>query len=198
MESTLYLILWLAMKYSTCRKHHGMSAYLDSILERGSAKTEFLLGRTFFSELRFDGRPGFDNLCTDLAKLFAARYDRRNNRSLARTEEEQAAEVREEEFLSRLEQMVKDNPEGSLYQSILSTHPLRQYRTSMNHLATHTHVIQLFTDAIKGHSLWIGDAPAAKQNIPSAGRESCIPYTKSSWVTTELRAELAELNQGRR
>lgn len=94
-----------------------------------------------------------------------------------------------------LEQIVRENPNSVALWNILHSHRLFRSRISMDHLAAHTYIIKLFTDAINDLSGWTTAMPAEKQNIWGAKTVPPSRVVKTNWVTTVFKAELAQSNQ---
>lgn len=191
LESTLYVLLWMAMIYSSCKGKGVISTFLDHCLDpkmkpdgRFMGKADFLAGRTLFESIEFTGRPGLFKLTEQLAELFSARYVclkfKTPTTNHSRLEAEQ-----EEEYFKRHEQDVLDHPGDPYYAKILQRHPLYQRRLR-DLLETHAHVIGLLTDTIDDTSLWVDDPAAAKQDFESK-QSVVLNGTKTSWIYEELK-----------
>ena len=85
LESTLYVILWMAIMYSSCSDISAIPAFLDHTLDPQikwpedcyMGKLDFLKGRSLLQTIKFVGQPAFDKLAKDLAVLFSAQYELR-------------------------------------------------------------------------------------------------------------------------
>jgi hypothetical protein len=143
LESSIYVILWVMLMYSTCSDRHQAVVFLDGVLDPqpqpdasgGFTKADFLLAGSFLVAVKFPGRPNLDKLLDQLTVLFSCRYEKSSTKAngqpdpLERTTDPVAIK-------SRME-MLK------------------------NHLAT----IALFDAALKDRSKWLTDDGAFNQGI---------------------------------
>jgi serine/threonine protein kinase len=82
-ESFFYVILWLSLMYSpSSMSPSDLTAFIQTVLDPkqyegtgGSAKADFLMGRSALRGLTFEGRESLPLLLNNLATLFAARYE---------------------------------------------------------------------------------------------------------------------------
>ena len=82
LESTIYVLLWVAIMYSSCSNAAHAAGFLRTVLDPQpysgttyTAKPDFLKGRDFFQLVKFPGWPHLDQLLINLAKLFSACYE---------------------------------------------------------------------------------------------------------------------------
>lgn len=214
LESTLYVMLWMAIVYSPCDDTKPIPDFLDNILDPivkpgvdtvYLGKTGFLGTRVFFDKVKFVGRPAFDTLCRALAELFAGRYEHYKRYSPDRTVEQDAQNLADEANIANTEAAIKHLGQSALMatsteslQAVLQAHPLYQCRTAMGRLENHEYIIQLLTDAIgiSGTNGWITDTCAKKQEIPGVKSHVKTPSRrlKSDWKTSLFVAQLSPVS----
>ena len=91
---------------------------------------------------------------------------------MLRTEEEKATGRQVQVDFDVLKQIVRENPNNMALWNILHSNRLFQSRILMDHLATYTYIIEVFTDTINDLSGWTTNTPAEMQNI---GRAKTVP-----------------------
>ena len=77
LESTLYVILWMAIIYSPCNHTYAVPGFLhfDPQIEAQGCcynKVDFLEAKSFLKRTKFVGQLVFDQLAYELADLFSA------------------------------------------------------------------------------------------------------------------------------
>ena len=125
LESTLYIILWLAIMYSPCSNISAIPTFLDHTLnpqikqpeDYYTGKLDFLKGRSLLQTTKFIGWPAFDKLIKDLAVPFSAQYELRERQLPDRMEEEKATDNQEQETLAELHRHASKNPSSILGES---------------------------------------------------------------------------------
>lgn len=189
LESTIWVILWVAIMYSPCSDIRAIPPFLDHTLDPQvkyqdsyTGKSDFLVGRALFRKVKFIGRPALDKLVKDLAVLFAARYQLLERESPERSPEEEFSHKRDEQYLAEIKDWLVRDPAAEFAQHALECNPLHQIQTAARNLETHTHTIAIFDAAITDLSQCVSDPPAAKQDIRA---HLSLPPTralKSGWV----------------
>ena len=84
LESSIYILLWVMLMYSTCSRPDQVVPFLETVLDPqlhtakqgGYTKADFLRGRMFLEEVQFIRRPAFNKLLRDLAVLFSCHYQK--------------------------------------------------------------------------------------------------------------------------
>ena len=81
-ESSLWVLMWIFLMYSSCSNKDQAILFLDNTLEPqtqnrqgGYNKADWLKGGTFSNKVFFDGWPALDGLVKQLAHLFGSRYE---------------------------------------------------------------------------------------------------------------------------
>ena len=81
LESSIYVLLWVMLMYSTCSNPAQVVPFMEGVLDpqphamgSGFGKSDFLIGKSFLGSVQFSGRPAFDTLLLHLASLFSLRY----------------------------------------------------------------------------------------------------------------------------
>jgi hypothetical protein len=176
LESTIYVLLWVALVYSNCSdqdKVHGFMIHtFDPHPGTYSAKPDFLTSKHFLHEVKYPGRPHFDRLLDNLASLFAIRY--------------QAAPTPGDfSFAVWMKgQIESSNPPipGAIeaYEKI----PCVLYLRQLEDLETHKATIKYFEDALKNRSEWPRDDHAEIQTFCQGAMLPLGPVIKSCWSTT--------------
>lgn len=203
LESTLYVVLWMAIMYSPCRDiGSSLSNFLDYCLDpivppqgSHSAKADFLEARNLFSSVHFTGRPGLLHLFNQLADLFAARYTSLKAASPSKTPEQRADRQMAEHFVTITEAEALANPNDPYRSFQLKSNAIYVERQMMARLRTHDYIIELFTETAKKDNFWVTDGPAVKQDIRNPSRDPGFKFTKSGWGTTLFLGELDDLNE---
>jgi hypothetical protein len=82
LELSIYVLLWVTLMYSDPSNRDAVGAFLVNVLDPqpiggtgGFSKADFLQGQTFLKHVNFPGRPMLYKLISELAQLFAVRYE---------------------------------------------------------------------------------------------------------------------------
>jgi hypothetical protein len=148
LESTIYILLWVALTYSKCSDSGKVAGFLISVLDPQprtgpstyTTKPEFLRGATFLRQVKFPGRPCFDNLLLKLTNLFAVRYELppcHADINLANG------------LLHSLESRLNPN-----LKAMYETLPAISFQRRSQGLSNHTLTINYFNEALRDRSLW--------------------------------------------
>jgi len=175
LESSVYVLLWVALMYSEASDRDLVAAFLMNVLDPqpsgttgGSSKADFLQGRSFLKQVQFPGRPQLHHLIDELASLFAVRYE-----TMPNTAEVKAAE----EYLL----YVKNNQNPVLWHMFV-TNPVYTFKLRMSKLEDHAATIALFDEALADRSQWPVSDPGVKQTLlPRSPPQAMI---KTDWHTT--------------
>lgn len=145
LESTIYILLWVALMYSKCSNSPMAAGFLEIVLDTQphststyASKPDFLMGRQFLRDVKFVDRPCLDNLLDQLTKLFAVRYHCQPEEDARKAE-------------NAWGQLLKENPG---LQSIYDALPIVQYDRRIKILKDHEETINYFEEALKDRSLW--------------------------------------------
>jgi hypothetical protein len=180
LESTIYVLLWVALMFSKTSKPMNVAVFMDTVLNPNMPagisedtsiypyKAEFLIQTQFLQFTKFPGRPCFHKLLISLADLFAVRYEKVPFGA---------------SDLPRAQQILDsftDNFDRELLQSL----PLFGYFERKAFLTNHDRTIKLFDIALQNRSEWPLNDRAEKQHIRK-GTEYPIrsQVTKASWVS---------------
>jgi len=181
LESTIYILLWVTLMYSRSSDTPKVAMFMDSVLDPRvpvrireatsiySPKAEFLKGREFLKQVTFPGRPLLHELLTNLAKLFAVRY-----------EELPVGDVERAKEMLKAHERQKDQESYKM----LMTMPILEYYNQMKDLNDHDCTIKYFNNALAHRSKWPLEDCAEKQDIhKKAAVFIRTRITKTSWVT---------------
>jgi|ERR1700678_796235 hypothetical protein len=169
LESAIYVLLWMILMYSETSDRDRVPTFLSGVLDPephketgGFNKADFLKARTFLQNVHFPNREALHNLISQLAELFAVRY------------EEKPSEVEE-----KVANTLKDDP--ALAEAYKRT-VYFSYWARMTALENHQHTIKLFEEALKSTS-WLVNDFAVKQEF---GTRTSLhrPVTKTGWDTS--------------
>lgn len=154
LESSIYVLLWMALMYSECSNKSQVPSFMECVIDPpprgttgGFAKADFLKGRTFLKNVKFPHRPNLNKLVDQLAQLFSARYDKPDSADELHT--------------AKLRELSTRDP---TFTSIYKSSRYFQYQERISLLASPAGTISLFNDALRDRSQWPDD-PAVKQDI---------------------------------
>ena len=147
LESSVYVLLWVALMYSEPSDRHLTAAFLMNVLDPqpsgttgGSSKADFLQARTFLKQIQFPGRPELHHLIDQLAQLFAVRYE---------TEPDSA-----EKLVADKCRLYAEKSQEPFILQMFNTNPLYTYGQRMSKLEDHVATITLFDNALAECSWW--------------------------------------------
>jgi hypothetical protein len=166
LESTIYILLWVALTYSKCSDRTKVAGFFKTVLNPEpdddstyTGKPGFLRAPQILEDVKFVDRPHLDKLLNQLSTLFAHRY---------LPEPPQV----ERYYQTKLKSMASsDSSNAELWDDYDSLHA-SQYDLYLEHLKDHEQTIRLFDNALKDRSLWPTDDNAEHQNIPDTGYSS--------------------------
>ena len=82
LESLIYVLLWMTLMYLDCSDPKHVPSFLEGVLDPqphhnvgGFSKANFLIERTFLTQVYFPGQSALHKLIYDLAWLFAGCYE---------------------------------------------------------------------------------------------------------------------------
>ena len=184
LESTIYILLWVALTYSKCSDSGKVAGFLNSVLDPQprtgpstyTTKPEFLRGATFLRQVKFPGRPCFDNLLLKLTNLFAVRYE---------LPPCQADINLANDLLHSSESRLNPN-----LKAMYETLPAISFQRRSQGLSNHTLTINYFNEALRDRSLWPLEDCAEKQDLYNKTTFSLVPMTKDSWNMTLIFHEV--------
>jgi hypothetical protein len=185
LESTIYILLWVALMYSRCSDGEKAVGFLDTVLDPQprhghttyTTKPDFLMGRAFLNKVKFPDRPCLDQLLADLALLFSVRYEPTPTRELIKTAEELLAGVEP----------------GSTLLPFLEEHHTVIYVRGWEGLASHRGTIGFFNEALRDRSQWPLNDRAEKQDLRTQDRLSSERRVKTTWSSTLVSQDLKDL-----
>jgi hypothetical protein len=181
LESTVYILLWVALMYSKCSDSQKVTGFIGFVLDGQprndsgtyTGKTEFLRGQSFLDSVKFPGRPRFDALLAQLATLFAVRY-------------EPEPSVKDLDAAKKLEGQLDAIPELlEAYNEL----PVVKYRRRHAGLKTHDLTIEYFEKALECRGDWPSDDRAEKQYFSNKTLNSRIPKLKSRAGSTAMAVD---------
>jgi hypothetical protein len=178
LESSVYVLLWVALMYSEPSERDLVAAFLMNVLDPqpsgttgGSSKADFLQARTFLKQIQFPGRPELHRLIDQLAQLFAVRYE---------TEPGSAERLAGERYRSLVAQ--SQPSERTLLLDMFKSNPIYTYDQRMLKLEDHVATIALFDDSLAERSQWPdGDTGVKQTYLPRPPSQAVI---KTDWHTT--------------
>ena len=171
LESTIYILLWVALMYSECSDRGRGAGSLITILDPEPdtnrtyvLKSQFLtaaaLSGEYLQGFNFPGRPCLDTLLNRLTKLFARRY-------LPDPSAEQRAT---QATIKKL--MLGNDPD---LKKVYDEHPATVHDQEVEHLKNHDETIRFFEEALANCDSWPVDDKAVYQNIPDHPLQSLGP-----------------------
>lgn len=167
LESSIYVLLWVMFMYSTCSQPNQAIPFLDNVLDpqphakgTGYTKSDFLRGRTLLEEVKFTGRPKFDDLLVSLAKLFASRY----------------------ESIVPKDKLPPKTPESLDDRNMIKAKNV-VIRRMTNKLENHDATIQYFNDALEDRLQWPAADGAVDQGIRVRNENNLVstPVVRANW-----------------
>ena len=174
LESSIYVLLWVALMYSEASDRDLVAAFLMNVLDRqpsgttgGSSKADFLQARTFLKQIQFPSRPALHHLIDQLAQLFAVRYE---------TELDSTAKIATKRYRSLMEEM--NQPD--LWE-MFHSNPVCTFDQRMSKLKDHVETIALFDKALAERSQWPDGDRGVKQIFLPRPPSAVI---KTNWHTT--------------
>jgi hypothetical protein len=175
LESSIYVLIWMTLMYSETSDKSQVPSFLSGVLDpkpfgpTGSyGKADFLKARTFLQRVKFPGRAALHNLITQLAELFAVRYE----------DEPTKSQYDVADFLLK---NVTNSPDALEFQRAYEETPAFLYHRRMEHLSGYQYTISLFQDALRDRASWPVDDFAVKQDIQSKPPPQQV--IKSGWDT---------------
>jgi hypothetical protein len=169
LESSIYVLLWMTLMYSSCSDMFHVPHFLSHVLDpqpRGRdglgslGKADFLQARTFLKLVNFPGRPSLHKLIFQLAQLFSVRYEA-NDANLAN-----GITVMPIQFSHAYEALI-----------------MMDYKFREEALSTHDYTINLFDQALLSCSTWPSDDSAVKQDFQSDLASPRSQVLKTGWDT---------------
>lgn len=184
LESTIYILLWVALIYSKCSDSGKVTGFLDSVLDPQprtglstyTTKPEFLKGATFLRQVKFPDRPCFDELLLKLANLFAVRYELPPS----------SGDIELANNLFRSLESQSDRSIRAMYETL----PAISFQRRSQGLLNHTLTINYFNEALRNRSLWPIKDRAEKQDFYNKATLSLVPVIKNSWDTALIFHEV--------
>jgi hypothetical protein len=176
LESSIYVLLWITLMYSETSDKSQVPSFLSGVLDPrpygttgGYGKADFLKARTFLQRVTYLGRPALHRLITQLAELFAVRYE----------DEPTDGQYANADFLSM---NIAANPDVPEFQKAYEETIVYSYRNRIQALSGYQYTIDLFEDALRDPASWPSDDHAIKQEFHS---EPPPPQQviKSGWDT---------------
>jgi hypothetical protein len=185
LESLLYVLLWIIVKYSTVSIKDAVPHFMANVLDPqpyrgtgGLGKHDFLKGQSFLKEVKFPGREALHKLVSDLADLFRFRY-----------ELEPTAEDRKN-YEELWKVMEKSNTHPSIVEALENNYRCAVYDRATRKLEGHAATIELFDTALRIRSNWPGEDAAQKQvfaDTDSGLQRPNKPVLKTGQRTTQYR-----------
>lgn len=173
LELSIYVLLWVTLMYSDPSNQDAVGAFLVNVLDPqpiggtgGSCKADFLQGQTFLKQVNFPGRPKLYKLISELAHLFAVRYE------TVPTDKER----------TMAEQCRSHAVKSPVLWDLYYTHRVYLFDTRKSQLWDHSATIALFNDALSDCSQWPYSDSAVKQVF--APRPVSEAVVKTCWHTT--------------
>jgi hypothetical protein len=168
LESILYVILWLALMYSiSSMDAPTLTAFIQSVLDTkqyggtgGTAKADFLKGRSMMNDLTFKDRPQLKKLLEDLAMLFAVRYEKKPT-----DEDFKLLQIADARIVEHLEAW--------------------KYTRRQQQLRSHHHINHLLTASIQDPTCWPGDDHAKQRTLVHPQEDGKRKVTKSGWAISD-------------
>jgi hypothetical protein len=187
LESSIYVLMWMTLMYSETSDKGQVPSLLSGVLDPkpygptgGFGKADFLKARTFLERIAFPGRLHLHRLITQLAKLFAVRYETKP------TDTEYATA----DFLL---QNVSANPDDPRFLEAYHGTIVYLYETRMEALKGYEYTIDLFNTALQDPASWPTDDYAVKQDFkidPSPPQQ----VIKSEWDTAVFVNHMDDLD----
>lgn len=186
LESTLYILLWVALVFSKVDTTENVSGFLSIVLDpyrnilNYTTKPDFLTGRRFFKDFKFANRPCLDTLLLDLAHLFKFRYEdvpTEVDLELVKSAEHLLANAIKRQDYDLVGYITNS------YETLYGVVYKRQETAFRNHEATLAH----FKKALEDRSKWPLDDVADKQDTehikPTLAKSTLSKRkkSKSSW-----------------
>lgn len=171
LESFLYVILWVSLMYSAHSiPSPDLTAFMQRVLDPdqyegtgGHGKADFLQARTFLRSEPFPDRPLLHQLITELAILFAVRYEPIPTQ--------------------------KDMKIAASYAAYAEYDPTHfvagRYNSRISQLESHQHVIELFRTALEDAAKWPSSDCAVQQQLLPRPPENLKRKTKTAWNFAE-------------
>lgn len=188
LESSVYVLMWMTLMYSETSDKSQVPSFLSGVLDPkpygptgGFSKADFLQARTFLQRVTFPGRLALHRLVTQLAELFAVRYERKPT----------AIQYTTADFLFR---NIADNPDSDpRFQEAYKETVVYSYETRIKALEGYQYTIDLFGNALQDTASWPTDDHAVKQYFQS---EPPPPQQviKSGWDTAIFVNHLDDLD----
>jgi hypothetical protein len=191
LESTIYILLWVALMYSKCSDRTKIAGFLKTVLDPQpdddstyTSKPEFLRGGQFLDDVKFVDRPCLDKLLRQLTKLFACRY-------LPQPSDEQRGQE------ATMRKYCDQSPElRSIYDNLFAV----LYDRQIDLLKDHEEIIRYFEEALVDRSRWPAEDGAEKQEIldsshslvPQRVRKTNFSTTHFGWV--KIDNDIRDLN----
>lgn len=173
LESSIYVLLWVALMYSQTSNPIQASLFLQTVLDHAPCgdtgsfnKAHFLIARTFLTNVKFIDRSALDHLIYQMACLFGTRYV-----APPTEDEKRAAET------LRLRAMDDPSLLESYHQTTASI-----YAERMESLEGHEATITLFETALSDPCWLEGDHPL-EQDFKKIESQAII---KSGWHSTSF------------
>jgi hypothetical protein len=179
LESSIYVLLWMTLMYSETSGKSQVPSFLSGVLDPkpfgptgGYGKADFLKARTFLQRVEFPGRPALHHLITQLAELFAVRYEDKPT-------DPQYANA------NFLYGNMTANPDVSEFRKAYEETIVYSYRNRIEALSGYQYTIDLFEAALRNRASWPSDDPAIKQDFQFEDSEPPPPHQviKSGWDT---------------
>jgi hypothetical protein len=176
LESSIYVLLWVMLMYSTCSNAAQVVPFMDGVLDPqahlkgsgGFAKSDFLCGQSFLTSVKFPGRPKFDTLLSVLAFLFSSWYPRSPPSAN------------------------EDDPMSSLQLQAYIEH--ESTRATAEKSLTHEMTIGAFDKALKDRAQWPAADHAVQQRLNLHSRE--VTTVASHWNTTGFLQQMGRSDAG--
>lgn len=186
LESSIYVLMWMTLMYSETSDKSQVPSFLSGVLDPkpygptgGFSKADFLKARTFLQRVAFPGRPALHYLITQLAELFAVRYE----------EEPTPAQYSNATFLRN---NMAVNPDPRFEEAYKAT-VVFSYKTRTKALEGYQHTIDLFDEALRDPASWPTDDHAVKQHFQS-DPPPAQQVIKSGWDTAIFFNHLDDLD----
>lgn len=173
LESSIYVLLWIALTFSEVSHPAQASMFLKSVLDSQPcgqhgdySKPHFLVARLFLAEVKFLNRPLLDKLIYQLACLLGVRYILSDEENLKR------------ESANTIKKAAIASGDADLWKAYYDT-PAYCYDQGLLKLESHDATLDLFRSALDNRSEWPDDPPK-RQDF---GVITAQPIVKSGWCT---------------
>ena len=176
LESTIYVLLWVAIMYSSCSNAAHAAGFLWTVLDPQpysgttyTTKPDFLKGRDFFQLVKFPGRPHLNQLLINLAELFSARYKPSSG----------------QDNIDAADALLANVPEAEQSRFIRFVSVLWR-KECLKLLNNHEWTLHIFNEALNDRSQWPSNDRVEKQDFGSDDSASHVlmePMIKTGWDT---------------